>query len=93
MNINTYSVFISAYEYDILSRNKLISMTCKNQLKSAIEHGDEIELIMKLRELSELIGFVAAEANHARSNQQSQILNEICDVLESSEEDIKRKER
>jgi hypothetical protein len=65
--MNQYSIFISAYEYDVLNKNSIISLTCKRQLRSAIEHNDEVELLMAFREFQELIGYVAAEANHARS--------------------------
>ena len=89
---NKHSVVITAYEYSVLSENSLISMACTWQLKSAIEHGDEVELLMTLSELTDLIGYVAAEANHARSKRQSEDLNAICDYLEYAEQNIKRQE-
>lgn len=84
-----YSVGITAYEYDVLSKNYLISMTCKPYLQSAIKHDDEVVLVLTFKELQDLIGYVAAEANHARSKRNSEDLNEICDYLEVAEEDIK----
>ena len=85
MSASKHSVFITAYEYDVLNKNYIISRTCARQLKSAIEHDDEIELLLTLSELTDLIGYVAAEANHARSKRQSEDLNSICDNLEATE--------
>ena len=93
MSISKYSVVITAYEYDVLSQNSLISITCARQLKSVIKHGDEVELLMTVSELTDLIGYVAAEANHARSKKKSWDLNMICDYLEAAEQDIKRQDR
>jgi hypothetical protein len=90
MNASTYSVWITDYEYSVLSENSLISAACSRQLKSAIQQGDEVELVLTLSALQDLIGFVAAEANHARSKKQSQALNAICDCLEGAEWEIKR---
>jgi len=81
------------YEYEVLNKNYIISKICSRQLKSAIEHEDEVELLMTLSELVDLIGYVAAEANHARSKKQSQDLNLICDILEGAERNAKSQER
>lgn len=90
MNAGKHSIFITAYEYDVLHKNYIISKTCARQLKSAIEHGDKIELLLTPSELTELIGYVAAEVNHARTEVQREDLNSICDYLESVEWKIKR---
>jgi hypothetical protein len=90
MSASTYSVLITDYEYSVLSENSLIAAACSRQLKSAIQQGDEVELVLTLSALQDLIGFVAAEANHARSKKQSQALNTICDCLEATEWEIKR---
>lgn len=92
MSTSKYSVIITAYDYDILNQNSIISMTCASQLKSAIKHDKEVELLMTVSELTDLIGYVAAEANHARSKKQSRDLNMICDYLEVAEQNIKRQD-
>jgi hypothetical protein len=93
MDTTKHSVVITAYEFSVLSENSMISLLCAKQLKSAVEQeDDEVELVITLSELADLIGFVAAEANHARSKRKSEDLNEICDYLESIEQDIKRQE-
>jgi hypothetical protein len=86
---NKYSVSLTAYEYSVLSENMLISLTCRPYLQTAIQHdNDEVELVLTLKELQDLIGYVAAEANHARSKRNSEDLNSICDYLEAAEADI-----
>ena len=90
MDTKKHSVVITAYEYDVLRKNSMISMACAWLFPLAIEHDDDVELVVTLGELTELIGFVAAEANHARSKRKSEDLNDICDYLESIEQDIKR---
>jgi hypothetical protein len=85
-----YSVDLTAYEYDLLTRNELISRVCRRQLESATEHDEGIELLLTLGQLEELTGFVAAESNHARSKRQREELGEICDHLEVTVSRIKR---
>lgn len=85
-----YSIFITAYEYDVLKNNHVIALTCKPYLVSAVQHDDDFELHLTLSELKDLIGFVAAEANHARLKRNREDLNEICDYLESEEIAIER---
>jgi hypothetical protein len=85
-----YSVVLTAYEYSVLTRNDLISIACKKQLDSAAEHDEGIELLLTLKELEELTGFVAAESNHARTKKQREELGEICDHLEVLVSQIKR---
>ncbi|MBF0205069.1 MAG: hypothetical protein HQK67_12375 [Desulfamplus sp.] len=48
---------------------------------------------MTLEQLTDLIGYVAAEANHTRSKRLQEDLNEICDCLESTEQSIKHQKR
>ena len=85
-----YSVVLTAYEYSILTKNDLISIVCKKQLESAAEHDEGIELLLTLKELTELTGFVAAESNHARTKRQREELGEICDDLEVLVSGIRR---
>ncbi len=54
-----------------------------------MERGGEVELTMTLSELKDFIGYVAAEANHAKTRKQSDDLNQICDYLEAVEHTIK----
>lgn len=90
MTDKIYPVMFTEYEYSLLANNHMIKMVCKKQLGSNKKKGDEIELSMTLAELTDLIGHVAAEANHARPKRAAVELGEICDCLESLEFDIKR---
>jgi hypothetical protein len=83
MKTDKHSLLITACEYNVLTNNYLISTVCAGQLGSVHEQGDEVELTMTYSELKDLIGFVAAEANHAKTKRQSDDLNQICDYLES----------
>ncbi|MGD9048301.1 MAG: hypothetical protein PVF77_09625 [Anaerolineae bacterium] len=85
-----YSVVLTAYEYSVLTKNDLISIVCKKQLESATEHDEGIELLLTLKEIEELTGFVAAESNHARTKRQREELGEICDYLEVLVSGIRR---
>lgn len=89
MKTDKYSLAITAYEYNVLMKNSLISTTFAKQMESANERGGEVELTMTLRELKDFIGYVAAEANHAKTRKQSDDLNQIYDYLEAVEHTIK----
>jgi hypothetical protein len=89
MKMDKHSLMITDYEYRVLMNNFLISSVCARQLGSAHERGDEVEQAMTLSELKDFIGYVAAEANHAKTRRQSDDLNQICDYLESVEYQIR----
>ncbi|MCX6082301.1 MAG: hypothetical protein NTW32_22465 [Chloroflexi bacterium] len=89
MKTDQYTFELSEYEYDVLKNNSMISDIC-SQLNSATKGKEGIDLSMTLAELTELIGFVAAEANHARKKREREDLNSICDYLEALEFDIIR---
>ena len=89
MKTDQHSLFITVYGYDVLKNNSLISTVCAGQLESAHKRGDEVELTMTLSDLEDFIGFVAAEANHAKGRNQRDNLNQICDYLESVAYQIK----
>ena len=74
---------LTPYDFSILSKNSLISLICGRQLKTAKKRQEEVELSLTVRELEELIGYVAAECNHARTERQREDLGQICDYLES----------
>ncbi len=44
MKTDKYSLSITAYEYNVLVKNPLISTVCAKQMGSANERGDEVEL-------------------------------------------------
>ena len=67
----------------------MISRLCTSRLNSPIKVEEGSARSLTLPELTDLIGYVAAEANHARKKRESEDLNTICDYLESLEFDIK----
>jgi hypothetical protein len=85
----TASIELSEYEFYVLKNNDMISRLCTSRLNSPIKVEEGIALSLTLPELTDLIGYVAAEANHARKKRESEDLNTICDYLESLEFDIK----
>jgi hypothetical protein len=89
MKTDKHSLSITADEYNVLTNNYLISTVCARQLGSGHEHGDEVELTMTYSELKDLIGYVAAGANHAKTRRKSDDLNQICNYLESVEYQIR----
>ena len=90
MNTNKYSIVLTAYEYSVLNKNYLISTLCEKQLTSATKHHNKVELSMTFDELEDLTGYVAAEANHARTKRQREELGAICDYLEAFMNRIRR---
>ena len=95
MNTNKYSIVLTPYEYNVLNKNALISMLCQKQLQSATTYKnddgeEEIGLSMTPVEFDDLIGYVAAESNHARTKRQREDLDAICDYFEAYVSDIKR---
>lgn len=85
MKIGKTSIELTEYEYSILKNNSLISMCCERQLSTATKNKEGVRLSLTYSELEDLIGFVAAESNHARSRRKQEDLGSICDYLESFE--------
>ena len=82
-NAEKHSIILTEYEYELLTKNSLISRACSSLLKPAAKHSEGIELSLTLMGLEELTGYVAAESNHAKSKRQSEDLGSVCDYLES----------
>lgn len=72
------------YEFEALKANRMISDMCGRYWKSAKERGDYVVLDLSIQEANDLAGWVAAEANHAKSDQESELLNSACDAIEAN---------
>jgi len=72
------------YEFEALEANRMIRDMCGRYLKSAKERGDYVVLDLSIQEANDLAGWVAAEANHAKSNRESELLNSACDAIEAN---------
>ncbi len=70
-------------EFEALKANSMISSICGKFLASAEMQGDYIMLDLSIHEANELVGWVAAEANHAESEEESDLLNSACDAIEA----------
>ncbi len=70
------------YEFEALLANGMISDMCGKYLKSAEKRGDYVVLEISIHEANDLAGWVAAEANHAKSENESDLLNAACDAIE-----------
>jgi len=85
MKIGKTSIAITEYEYSVLKNNSLISLCCEQQLNTAKKNKEGVRLLLTYSELEDLIGFVAAESNHAHTRRKQEDLGSICDYLESFE--------
>lgn len=55
---------------------------CAKYLNPKERRGDFVVLTMTKQEVEFLLGWVAAEANHAKSEIESELLNSACDAIE-----------
>lgn len=72
------------YEFEALKANRMISDMCGRYWKSAEKRGDYVVLDLSVQEANDLAGWVAAEANHAKSDRESELLNSACDAIEAN---------
>ncbi len=72
------------YEFEALKANRMISDMCSRYFKSAKKRGDFILLDLSIQDANDLAGWVAAEANHAKSKKESELLNSACDAIEAN---------
>jgi len=84
MKSERVEVEINAYEFEALKANRMISDMCGRYLKSAKKRGDYVVLELSVQEANDLAGWVAAEANHAKSKKESELLNSACDAIEAN---------
>ena len=62
----------------------MISDMCAKYWKSVKRRGDFVVLDLSIHEANDFAGWVAAEANHAKSDYESDLLNSACDAIEVS---------
>jgi len=85
MKSERVEIELHLYEYEALKANSMISDMCGRYLKPAEKRGgDYIVLDLSVQEANDLAGWVAAEANHAKSNKESELLNSACDAIEAN---------
>jgi hypothetical protein len=86
-----YKIELTEYELELLLNNSLICGIWGSLLKTTKELEDTYYLPVRLAQLTELIGFVAAEANHSESKRLQNDLNELCYYLEGIEYSLKKR--
>ncbi len=69
------------YEFEALKANSMISGMCSKYLALAERRGDFVVLDISIHEANDLAGWVAAEANHAKTEEESDLLNSACDAI------------
>jgi hypothetical protein len=84
MTQKRYPIILDSYDYRILKNNSLIMTCCGSLLKKTKMKDNEVKLLLTEYELKELIGFVAAEANHAISKTEENGLSQIFEHLEDA---------
>ena len=89
-NVKLHKIELTEYEYELLITDSIIKGVFRVLLRSAKKQKGNYFLSVSLSQLSELCGFVAAEANHAQSKRLQDDFNELCDYLEGIEYEIKK---
>ncbi|MHA1629092.1 MAG: hypothetical protein ACTSVS_02760 [Candidatus Heimdallarchaeota archaeon] len=84
MKSERVEIELSSYEFEALKANGMISHTCGQYFKSAKRLGDYVVLNLSTHEANDLVGWVAAEANHAKNARESNLLNSACDTIEAN---------
>jgi hypothetical protein len=84
MKAERVEIEIYSCEFEALKANRMISDMCGRYLKSVDKRGDYVVLDLSIQEANDLAGWVAAEANHAKSDQESELLNSACDAIEAN---------
>jgi hypothetical protein len=84
MKLGRVEIELYPYEFEALKANRMICDMCGKYLKSAEKRGDFFVLDISIHEANDLAGWVAAEANHAKSDRESELLNSACDAIEAN---------
>ena len=79
----THEVELRRDEYAALIRNAMIMAACEDMLASPRRRSGYVVLCLTEGQLQDLTGWVAAEANHAKTRDEEESLGEVCDHLES----------
>jgi len=78
-----YEVELQPDEYQTMIRNRMIASMCDDMLASPRKRSGSLILHLTERQLEDLTGWVAAEANHAKTREEEEALGDVCEHLES----------
>ena len=84
MKAERVEIELYPYEFEALKANGMIRDMCGKYLKSSNRCGDFVVLDISILEANDFAGWVAAEANHAKSEEENVLLNSACDAIEAN---------
>ena len=70
-------------EYEALICNRMGASACDDLLASPRKRSGYLVLHLTEGQLEDLTGWVAAEANHAKTTEEEEALGDVCEHLES----------
>ena len=79
----THEVELRPDEYEALIRNPMVASACDDLLASPRRCSGYFVLRLTEAQLEDLTGWVAAEANHAKTREEEEVLGDVCECLES----------
>jgi hypothetical protein len=82
MRSNQVKIELHHLEFRTLKANGMISGMCSSYLATAKRQGDYMVIDISIQEANDFAGWVAAEANHAETDEESDLLNSACDAIE-----------
>ena len=82
MEAKRYSIPLSAFDYKVMTKNKMLVVMFGKYLETAKKKGDQRVLSLTLYEFEDLVGWVAGESKNAESMRISQELGAISVYLE-----------
>jgi hypothetical protein len=85
-----YRVRISTYDRELILKYAMLPSGLIETIKKKRSRLGEVSLELTHKELNEIAGEVAREANHTRNRQLAEDLNALCDHLEGMEDQIRR---
>ncbi len=86
---NKYPVELDEHECKFIFENVIVYDQLKATLARMANKRGIHKIHMTLHEVTDLIGWLAGEANHAQDSKVAAELNELCDRLETVEFQIK----
>ena len=85
-----YQVKLEKFQIDMIIKYVLaMTESLKNRLQNPHKTGNSLNVEININELTDIIGWLSLETNHTRSTNLSLELNNLCEYLESIEEEIK----
>ena len=81
--LEKHEVELQPGEYEALIGNPMVASACDDLLASPRTRSGYMLLQFTEGQLEDLTGWVAAEANHAKTTEEEEVLGDVCEHLES----------